>query len=326
MKQKKASSLLTLAKYLTCSREGFSVDEMAAHAKVSRPTAERMKAIIEDIFGPLEVIKIGKIKRYRMSEPSLGLFSTAPTKDQLSALKHAIKTFKNSGETKKLHSLKNLAATIELNDQSNQSYKEIIENQTLLSLSNFERHLGPRHYLDPDSLFKIRSALLQQKMISFNYENDPTNNACQKIIPYGILIAQRYFLVGCKEKLQSPFLFCFDNITDVLILDRPGIPPRSFKLDDFIQSSFNANEDMAEEIILKFNPRIAYDAKTFHFSPSQLISYDTDGALIVNFYSADFRKIANFLLAWGEDALIIQSDRLKVMMSELVKKLKDHYL
>jgi predicted DNA-binding transcriptional regulator YafY len=326
MKHKKASSLLTLAKYLTCSREGYSVDEMAAHARVSRPTAERMKGIIEDIFGPLEVIKAGKVKRYRMSEPALGLFSTAPTKDQLSALKHAIKTFKNSAETKKLISLKNLAATIELNDHSNKSYKEIIERETLLSLSRLEQPVGPRYYVESNSLFKIRSALLQQKMISFNYENDLTNNASQEIIPYGILAAQRYFLVGCKEKLKTPFLFCFDHMANVAILERPGIPPRSFTLDEFIQSSFNANEDMAEEITLKFNPRIAYDIKAFHFSQSQLMRFDSDGALIVNFHSSDFRKIANFLLAWGENVSIIQSDRLKAMMVELIKKLKEHYL
>lgn len=326
MRLEKANSILHLARELASSSDGMTLDEIAAFSNVARRTAERMRDAVEEVFGPLEIIEDGKKKRFRITARGLCNFVSTPTKEELNELNNSIKSAKKSGDDTRANLLNNLAKKITSSLRENDRRRLSTDIEAICHTETFARQVGPRPFLDAEIYSKIREALLKQNIIEFSYIKDKGTPTKQRVIPYGILFAPRYFLVGVKANSELPLLFRLDRIRDIAITDKQGIPPFSFSLDEYANKSFGIYQEEPEDIVLHFTSDVYEDILSFNFHPTQNIKINKDKSTIVSFNAGGLLQIVRHLMTWGNTVTIVKPAKLKKLMSKEIMLLLEQHI
>src|SRR5208337_3314070 len=112
-------------------------------------------------------------------------------------------------------------------------------------------------------------------------------------------------LVARTKSGAGPVLFRLDTIHGLEILDEPGAPPADFDLKAYAGQSFGVFQEPPEEIVLRFAPEAAPDARNFLFHPTQRLEDHPDGSLTVRFKAGGFLEIAHHLMTWGPSVTIL---------------------
>jgi predicted DNA-binding transcriptional regulator YafY len=325
MRSEKPADLLKLARALAASAEGMTLDEMAAFSKVGRRTVERRRDAIEDVFGPLDRIDDARQIRFRMNGRGLGSFAVAPTSEELAELENAVRACMAARDDSRAEILSSLHRKILASLRSAERLRLDTDIDAQLRAEAFALQVGPRPYADPNILKKLREALLAGVMVKFLYgESSDAALRWRKVIPYGLLFAPRFYLVARIKSKPEPVLFRLDRMHDLELTDEPGAPPGSFDLDAYASRSFDFQEE-AEDIVLRFDPSAAPDARTYLFHPTHTMIDEADGSLTVRFRAAGLLQIAHHLMTWGPTVAILAPERLKELMWEQVDALYEHY-
>ncbi len=91
----------------------------------------------------------------------------------------------------------------------------------------------------------------------------------RKVIPYGLLFGPRFYVVARVKSKAEPFLFRLDRMHDLEVTNEAGAPPESFDLEAYASRSFGVFQEEAEDIVLRFDPSAAPDARGYLFYPTQ---------------------------------------------------------
>jgi len=100
-------------------------------------------------------------------------------------------------------------------------------------------------------------------------------------------------------------LFRLDAIHGLEVLDEPGAPPSDFDLRAYAERSFGVFQEEPLEVVLRFAPSAAPDARAFLFHPTQTLSDEPDGSLTVRFRAGGMLEIAHHLMTWGPSVTIV---------------------
>jgi predicted DNA-binding transcriptional regulator YafY len=326
MRSEKPAELLKLARALAATAEGMTLDEMAEFSGVGRRTAERRRDAVEDVFGPLDRIDDGRLVRFRMSGRGLGSFATAPTSEELAELENAARACAAARDSNRAEILHSLLQKIRASLREAERLRLDTDIEARLRAEAFACQVGPRPYADPKILTTLREALLTGLMVKFLYgEDSDAALRWRKVIPYGLLFAPRYYLVARVKSKPEPVLFRLDRIHDLEVSNEPGAPPESFNLEAYASRSFGVFQEEPEDIVLRFDPSAAHDARAYLFHPTQTMSDEADGSLTVRFRAAGLLQIAQHLMTWGPTVTILAPDNLKAIMWEEIEALHAHH-
>ncbi|HTV32042.1 MAG TPA: WYL domain-containing protein [Methylocella sp.] len=326
MRSEKPAELLRLALELAAHAEGLTTEEMMAFCGVQRRTIERRRAAIEQILGPLDRIEDGRLIRFRLSGRSIGSFATAPTPEELAELEKAARAHEMARDPKRAEILRSLNRKIQASLRASERNRLAPDIEALLRSEAIARQVGPRPFGDASLLSKLRQALLSERMVSFLYGDCEAGTARRrKVIPYGLLFAARYYLVGCSPGKPAPVLFRLSRMSHLELLEETGRPPADFDLAAYTARSFGVFQEEPETIILRFDAEVAEDARAFLFHPTQLFSDEPDGALIVRFTAGGLLEIARHLMSWSGKVTIFAPDRLKEILWQEVQALHRRY-
>jgi predicted DNA-binding transcriptional regulator YafY len=171
-------------------------------------------------------------------------------------------------------------------------------------------------------LARLREALLAGRMVKFDYGNPPR---WRKVVPYGLLFGPRAYLIARVKSRAVPVPFRLDAIHELEVLDEPGAPPPDFDLRAYAERSFGVFQEEPLEVVLRFAPSAAPDARAFVFHPTQTLSDEPDGSLMVRFRAGGVLEIAHHLLTWGPSVTIVAPKALEDRMRELVAAVHAHY-
>ncbi|MGI9170713.1 MAG: WYL domain-containing protein, partial [Caulobacteraceae bacterium] len=141
----------------------------------------------------------------------------------------------------------------------------------------------------------------------------------REVIPYGILFGRAYYLVGPQVGMARPVLWRFDRIGELELGEACEGPPAGFSLEAYAARSFGTFQEKREDIVLRFAPAAAADARRFVFHPSQRVTEETDGALAVRFRAGGMVELVRHLIGWGEAVEIVAPDRLRALMVETLE-------
>ena len=197
-----------------------------------------------------------------------------------------------------------------------------VDVEALLRAEAFACAVGPRPLADSAVLGKLREALLAGVQITFDYGDPPQ---WRKVVPCGLLFGPRAYLVARGAHRDEPVLFRLDAIHDVKALNEPGAPPPEFELKAYAERSFGVFQEAPQEVVLRFAPAAASDARAFLFHPTQRLTDEHDGSLIVRFHAGGFLEMARHLMTWGPDVTILAPQLLKDLMRELLAALTAHH-
>jgi predicted DNA-binding transcriptional regulator YafY len=329
MRHEKAALLLDLARRLSSSAEGLTLDEMAEAMAVGRRTAERMRDAVWDLFPQMEELPDGAAKRFRIAGGLDGLFQT-PTKEELLELSKAASALQASGAGPRARTLETLERKIRAAMRSASLARIVPDLEALVQSETIAVQAGPRPFEDEALIAVVRQALMAMKPLRFTYWGGSRPGARREVTPYGLMFGRSNYLVaaelvGAKNGGAEPRNWRLGRIRDIEVLERMAAPPPGFDLPSYAGRSFGIYQEDVEDVVLRILPDGAEEALSWRFHPTQQVELQPDGSVVVTFRSSGMRELAWHLFTWRDQVEILAPVRLReIMLEELELSLSRH--
>ena len=316
----KAVELVRLVQRLATSTVGLSMDEMVEATGRGRRTVERMLAAIEDWQGPLRTTWDDGRKRWSLPRDGVSGWVTAPTTSELIELQHAAAALATTaqGRAEQLRTLADkVAASLKTGDRA----RLAPDLEGLMRSEAIALRPGPEAAVPSSVLDVLRHALLAGRAVRMQYGTNggEAQGREVEVVPYGILFGVRGYLVGARVGKPDPVLWRLDRIRTPT-LGGPAAPPPDFDLGAYAGRSFSTFQEEPREIVLRFVPRAANDARSFRFHPTQIHEAMADGSLRVRFRCGGLLQIAHHLVTWGDTVRIEQPEELRTTMADMLEQ------
>ena len=98
------------------------------------------------------------------------------------------------------------------------------------------------------------------------------------------------------------------------MLDCAFTRKRRFSLQKYAERSFGVFQEEPVDVIWRFSPKAARDAREFLFHPTQTFEEEPDGSLLVRFRAGGALEMCWHLFTWGDKVQIIEPKRLATML------------
>ena len=325
MRHDKAAGLLHLARALAASAEGLTLDEMAAFSgdagrAKGRRTAERMRDALQTLFPQLEEVADGPRKRFRIPG-GLDGFMQAPTTDELAELRAAARALDAAGGQARAALLRALSVKVEAALRQPVRRRLAPDLDALALAEGDAMQAGPRPLADPALLAVLRNAVKAGALLRFKYNGEP-----RAASPWGLLYGRSYYLVGPGIGLPDPVLWRLDRMAEPHPDGpAPQPPPPGWSMADYAARSFGVFQEPPHQVALRFSPTAAADVARFLFHPTQVLTPQPDGALLVRFNAGGLLELVRHLFTWGAEVTIVEPAALRgLMTAELAAALAHH--
>ena len=297
----KTEEIIELAMMFQNSYCGLCIDDIKEHFECSRRSAERMKALLFDLFSEKieEVPTNDKKKRWRFIKGTMNSLISFSA-DDFANLEYLKGLSTDENRQKELDEL--IAKIKALTPQKNLQSLET-DVSAILESEGFAIRQYSRVKADKQTLEKIRTALLSFKKIKFSY---PINDKIKEIVlnPYGVIISDKYYLVGFNEYVSDLRLYKVDKIEQLEILEEYFDKDEKFSLADYCKNSFSIYQEEPIDITLEFDKAVADDVLNYHFHPTQKVKQLENGNIQVKFKSGGTYAICQELFKWGTNVKI----------------------
>ena len=297
----KTEEIIELAMMFQNSYCGLCIDDIKEHFECSRRSAERMKALLFDLFPEKieEVQTSDKKKRWRFIKGTMNSLISFSA-DDFANLEYLKGLSTDENKQKELEEL--IAKIKALTPQKNLQTLDT-DVSAILESEGFAIRQYSRVKADKQTLEKIRTALLSFKKIKFSY---PINDKTKEIIlnPYGVIISDKYYLVGFNEYVSDLRLYKVDKIEQLEILEEYFDKDEKFSLAEYCKKSFSIYQEEPIDITLEFDKTVADDVLNYHFHPTQKVKQLENGNIQVKFKSGGTYAICQELFKWGTNVKI----------------------
>lgn len=317
----KTEQIIELAIMFQNSYCGLSIDDIQEHFECSRRSAERMKALLFDIFPDKieEVPALDRKKHWRFAKGTMNTLISFTTDDfaNLEYLKGL-----STDESKKKQIDELVAKIKALTPQKNLRSLDT-DVSAILELEGFAVRQYSRATADPKILEQLRSAMLAFKKIRFDY---PINDKSKTITlnPYGLIISHKYYLVGFNEYMKALRLYKVDKISNLSILDEYFEKDENFSLTSYCNNSFGIYQEEPLLIELEFDKSVSDDVLNYHFHPTQKMKKLDDENIQVKFTAGGTFAICQELFKWGSNVQVIRPIELRTYYKTYLKDILDN--
>ena len=292
----KTEQIIELAMMFQNSYCGLCIEDIEHHFECSRRSAERMKALLFDLFPEKveEVPTSEKKKRWRFVKGAMNALISF-TADDFANLEYLKGLSNDDNKRKELDEL--IAKIKALTPQKN-----LRSLDTDVSAIMESEGFAVRQYsgvnIEPKILEELRTSMLAFKKIQFNY---PVKGEIKTITlnPYGLVIADKYYLVGYNEYVGDLRQYRVDKISELAILDEYFEKDEKFSLTEYSNNSFGVYQEKPIDIVLEFDKSVANDVLNYHFHPTQKIKQLENENVQVEFKSGGTYAICQELFKWG---------------------------
>ncbi len=298
--------IFDLAMRMQASAEGVTKKEVMDEFGVSKRTAERMIEKVAVIFSQVEDFTAeGKEKHWRLPSGMVNRFISVEA-EELAGLEVAIKQAEHNNMPAQVEVLKRLYLKVANLQKDNMKRKTATDLEALIQAEGFALRPGPHPQVSPEILEKLREAILKCCQVDLNYVSRTSGSeSIQPVCPYGFLYGnRRHYLVAfnLNEQVTDYRLFSLGNIKEVILKDTPFERDQDFSLQDYAERSFGVfQEEKPYDVVWKFSPKVAADAREFMFHPTQSFEEQDDGSLLVRFRASGRREMDWHLYTWGAD-------------------------
>lgn len=312
IRYEKAERLLNLALEMQASRGGVSLAEMQRSLGVGRRTAERMRDAIRLLFPMMEeVAGSEREKRWRLPVAG-GLASTGATADDLSDLELAIRLLETKGLKDKADRLRRLSARLRAALPASAAHRVAPDLEAMVEAEGLALRPGPRPRVDGAVVGDLRAAILACRKVRLHHCSRETGARSRQLVaPYGFLYGSRHYLVAWTSAARDYRLYSLPNIARVETTDWTFERRKDFSLADYAARSFGVFQDEPVDVVWRFSPGVAADAREFLFHPTQTMEEREDGSLIVRFRACGLREMSWELFRWGAEVEVVAPISLK---------------
>lgn len=190
-----------------------------------------------------------------------------------------------------------------MDDTGNNSRALETDIEAILESEGFAVRQYSRVKTDSKIMELLRNAMLSFKKVQFNYDIDGATKSIT-LNPYGIIIADKYYLVGYNDYVADLRLYKIDKISNLTMLDEYFEKDESFSLPEYCKKSFGIYQEEPIDITLEFDKSVKDDVLNYHFHPTQKLKELDNGNIQVKFTSGGTYAICQELFKWGTNVKI----------------------
>lgn len=319
----KTEQIIELAMMFQNSYCGLCIEDIEHHFECSRRSAERMKALLFDLFPEKveEVPTFEKKKRWRFIKGTMNALISFSA-DDFANLEYLKGLSNDENKRKELDEL--IAKIKALTPQKNLQSLDT-DVSAIMESEGFAVRQYSGVNIEPKILEELRTSMLAFKKVQFNY---PIKGEIKTITlnPYGLVIADKYYLVGYNEYVGDLRQYRVDKISNLTILDEYFEKDEKFSLTEYSNNSFGVYQEDPIDIVLEFDKSVANDVLNYHFHPTQKIKQLKNENVQVEFKSGGTYAICQELFKWGCSVQIKKpvelKDYYKQYLSDVLNNIK----
>lgn len=304
----KTEQIIELAMMFQNSYCGLCIEDIEHHFDCSRRSAERMKALLFDLFPEKveEVPTSEKKKRWRFVKGAMNALISF-TADDFANLEYLKGLSNDDNKRKELDEL--IAKIKALTPQKNLQSLDT-DVSAIMESEGFAVRQYSGVNIEPKILEELRTSMLAFKKIQFDY---PIKGEIKTITlnPYGLVIADKYYLVGYNEYVGDLRQYRVDKISNLTILDEYFEKDEKFSLTEYCKNSFSIYQEDPITITLEFDKSVAEAVLNYHFHPTQKMKQLENGNVQVKFTCGGKYAICHELFKWGGKVQIKKPVELK---------------
>ena len=311
----KARDIIELGLLLHNSFRGLCIEDIQDHFECSRRTAERMKSRLFELFPDKieEVPTNDKRKRWRFTKEPVNTLVSFSAADfaNLEYLKELSNDENRQKQTEDL--------ILKIKSLTPKKSARTLDNdlEAILESEGYAIRQYPRFYTDPENLKLLRTAMIAFKKIKFTYTAE--NKTFEVTVnPYGIIIANKYFLLAYADYAEDFRLYRVDRIKDLTVTDEYFDKDENFSLKEFCKNSFGIYREDPINVELEFDKSAAEDVLNYHFHPSQEIKQMKNGNVKVKFTSGGTLAMCWELFKWGDKVKIVKPKKFKTFYKDYI--------
>ena len=297
----KTEQIIELAMMFQNSFQGLCIEDIEKHFEVSRRTAERMKAVLFDLYPEkVEVVERNDKKKYwRFAKGTMNTLITFSSDDfaNLESLKNLAN---DENQIKQLNEV--IAKVKALTPQKNMRALDT-DIEAILESEGYAVKQHSRVKADVKALEIIREALISFKKLEFKYNRNVT------VEPYGIIVGDKYYLLAKDDKKLK--LYIINEIKNLKLLDEYFDRDEDFNLQEYCNNSFGLYQEEPYNVILEFDKSVGEDVLNYHFHPSQKVKVLENGNIEVKFKSGGKLAMCFEFFKWGNNVKIKKPTELK---------------
>ena len=321
MRYARLADLVRLALQMQGRADGISLDDIGEAFKVSRRTAERMRDAVRDAFPQTEEIsEPGGRKRWRLPPGTTGRLAD-PTLDDIAALHRGAELARQNGDSATADHLETLSDRLRARLPRPKRTKLEPDIAALLEADGVALRPGPRERISAETLNSLRQAILAGVWIEVDHRARASGLLSRnaRLGPLAMLLGEgRQYLVAFSDYAQDVRLFALAGFERIDLTSDGFERPDNFDLSAWMQRSFGIWREDVDDVVWRFTPEAAPDARLYLFHPSQEMIDEPDGSLTVKFRAGGLREMCWHLFRWGEQVEILHPTKLRNYMLELI--------
>ena len=325
MRYGRLTDLVRLAMQMQGRADGLSLDDIRQTFDVSRRTAERMRDAIQDAFPQTEELaEPGGRKRWRLPPGTAGRLAD-PTVEDIATLHRGAELARQSGDLVTADHLDTLSDRLRARLPGPKRAQLEPDIAALLEADGVALRPGPRERIPDETLNTLRDAILAGVWITVDHRARATGLLSRnaRLGPLAMLLGEgRQYLLAYSDYAQDVRLFALAGFERIELTEDVFERPESFDLSAWMQRSFGIWQEEAYDIVWRFTPEAATDARLYLFHPTQVMTDEPDGSLTVSFRAGGLREMCWHLFRWGQQVEIISPENLRQTMSKLTDAAK----
>ncbi len=320
MRYEKAETILRLALDMQASVLGLSLEDIQRNYSdkpLSRRTAERLRDAIERLFPQVEQANPGEVpKRWRLPGGTINRLATV-TADELADAATAVSLLQRENLSSQAARVELLVSKVRALLKPPTIARIEPDLEALTEAEGLGMRPGPKPRINEEILHSLREAIIARHKVRLHYVyRGSGKRGYETVHPYGFLYGNRHYLVAWSEGARARDFrnFTLANIERVEPLNRTFARRSDFSLSKYAERSFGIFQEEPFDVVWKFSPRAAQDAKDFLFHPTQTLEPQPDGSLIVRFTAGGILEMSWHLVTWDDQVEVIQPKRLAAML------------
>ena len=313
--------LLDLCISLQGTVRGMSLEDVSARYDCSARTARRMLSAVRLGLGGDSLhaeMTPERVKRWTLTHPHVGNLVRWEA-SELAALESSAQRAEADGREQDAESLRSVQNKLRATIKTELATHLDPDLDVLLEAQGLALRAGPRPRVDPSLIDDLRHAILTSRRVKL-FHRDSQSGVLRRhtVSPLGFLHGSRHSLVAWNQQRETPLLFPLSHIDRVKRLDEPFEFPKSFDLRRFSEDSFGALQEDSVDVVWRFRPDAAAEAREYCFHPKQRLEDGQDGSLIVRFHAGGLREMAWHLFTWGPAVEVIEPPELRDQLLTLL--------
>jgi predicted DNA-binding transcriptional regulator YafY len=124
----------------------------------------------------------------------------------------------------------------------------------------------------------------------------------------------RQYLVAFSDYAQDVRLFALAGFERIELAEDIFERSADFNLGAWMERSFGIWQEHVYDVVWRFTPGAAPDARLYLFHPTQVMTDEPDGSLTVSFRAGGLREMCWHLFRWGDQVEILSPPELRAAM------------